>query len=316
MQSEKPAVPVGTWIQSYTGRRVDAIELTADQVVVPDVAHALAQQCRFTGHTCRFYSVGEHSLYVADTYALHKAAAWRTSGNAPVTLPPSALLGASAAAALADRVRRGLRLPGVLAVGAVLRAADRLGTEAAGCIARQVLGAAVHDATEAYLADLATPTKRRLYSYRAAEKRAELATLAALVPGWTDSEQGAEPVLRAGLGMDPAEYLAAVKSADVAVLLREKAYLLVCDLPDWSPALPRDFWWDLAAQTAVSPLLGVLSHAERAWHRVSLHREDPHAPEAIERGFTAAFHFLAAVAGGCSIHTAHYAYLMAVRVPL
>jgi uncharacterized protein len=33
---------------------------------IDDIAHALSNLCRFTGHTRRFYSVGEHSCRVAD----------------------------------------------------------------------------------------------------------------------------------------------------------------------------------------------------------------------------------------------------------
>lgn len=33
---------------------------------VEEIAHALAMQCRYTGHCSRFYSVAEHSILVAD----------------------------------------------------------------------------------------------------------------------------------------------------------------------------------------------------------------------------------------------------------
>ena len=54
-----------SWIQTYTGRKVYPLELTADQVCVEDVAHALSLKCRFAGHCRRFYSVADHSLRVA-----------------------------------------------------------------------------------------------------------------------------------------------------------------------------------------------------------------------------------------------------------
>lgn len=73
-----------------------------------DIAHALANLCRFTGHTSAFYSVAEHSCRVADL------------------LPPE------------------LQLAGLL-----------------------------HDASEAYLGDMATPLKTHPFfgdAYRSAER--------------------------------------------------------------------------------------------------------------------------------------------------
>lgn len=54
-----------SWIQTYTGRKFDLIAPTADMICLRDIAHALAHLCRFTGHTKRFYSVAEHSIWVS-----------------------------------------------------------------------------------------------------------------------------------------------------------------------------------------------------------------------------------------------------------
>lgn len=52
-------------IRTYTGRLVDPFNLTDEDIIVEDIAHSLAQQCRFTGHTRRFYSIAEHCIVVA-----------------------------------------------------------------------------------------------------------------------------------------------------------------------------------------------------------------------------------------------------------
>jgi hypothetical protein len=53
------------WIETFTGRRFYLLEPTPEQVFIEDIAHALANQCRFTGHVRRFYSVAEHSWHVS-----------------------------------------------------------------------------------------------------------------------------------------------------------------------------------------------------------------------------------------------------------
>lgn len=50
------------WIQTYTGRRFWPLEPDADDIVIEDIAHALAMQCRYSGHTVLFYSVAQHSV--------------------------------------------------------------------------------------------------------------------------------------------------------------------------------------------------------------------------------------------------------------
>lgn len=53
-----------TAIETISGRRFGYDEPRANRVYIPDVAHALGNQCRFAGHTRRFYSVAEHCLNV------------------------------------------------------------------------------------------------------------------------------------------------------------------------------------------------------------------------------------------------------------
>ncbi len=54
------------WIQTYTGIQFQLLEPTPDMVDVRDIAHALSNQGRYTGHTSRYFSVAEHCLLVSD----------------------------------------------------------------------------------------------------------------------------------------------------------------------------------------------------------------------------------------------------------
>lgn len=51
------------WIETYTGKKFDIVDPKPDMVCIEDIAHALSQLCRFTGHTKYLYTVGQHSLY-------------------------------------------------------------------------------------------------------------------------------------------------------------------------------------------------------------------------------------------------------------
>ena len=55
----------GGWIQTYTGRRVDPLDVDPREVRLADIAHALSMKCRFSGHCKQFYSVAEHSVRVS-----------------------------------------------------------------------------------------------------------------------------------------------------------------------------------------------------------------------------------------------------------
>ena len=49
------------WIQSYSGKGVTPLDLSVEQVSLPDISHALAQKVRFTWHLREMgYSVAQH----------------------------------------------------------------------------------------------------------------------------------------------------------------------------------------------------------------------------------------------------------------
>lgn len=95
------------WIQTFTGRQAWPLNPRVEDICIEDIAHALSQLCRYTGHTRGFYSVAQHSVLAAEHCP--EAARW----------------------------------------------------------------ALMHDAAEAYLADVARPVKRFLGGYQEAEERLE-----------------------------------------------------------------------------------------------------------------------------------------------
>lgn len=95
----------GHYIRTYTGIQFFPTDPNPADIRIVDIAHALANICRFTGHCRRFYSVAEHSINVSRTVS-----------------PSNALV------------------------------------------------ALLHDATEAYLNDIARPIKVQLPEYQVWEK--------------------------------------------------------------------------------------------------------------------------------------------------
>ncbi len=55
-----------SWIQTFTGRQFWPLNPHADDICIEDIAHALANKCRYTGHTRRFYSVAQHACLCSD----------------------------------------------------------------------------------------------------------------------------------------------------------------------------------------------------------------------------------------------------------
>ena len=53
------------WISTFTGQKAYPLDLCAEQIYLPDIAHSLALTCRFRGHCREFYSVAQHSVLAA-----------------------------------------------------------------------------------------------------------------------------------------------------------------------------------------------------------------------------------------------------------
>jgi uncharacterized protein len=49
-------------IATFSGGWIRPLDPDPEDICIEDIAHALSSQCRFTGHTRRFYSVGEHAV--------------------------------------------------------------------------------------------------------------------------------------------------------------------------------------------------------------------------------------------------------------
>lgn len=66
MELRKKVKSKGYWIETFSGVRFDLIEPKEDDILIEDIAHALSNLCRFSGHTKVFYSVAQHSLMLCD----------------------------------------------------------------------------------------------------------------------------------------------------------------------------------------------------------------------------------------------------------
>lgn len=58
--------PEEIWIQTYTGKAFYPLAPRVEDIDIEDIAHSLSMQCRFTGHTKDFYSVGQHCAEISE----------------------------------------------------------------------------------------------------------------------------------------------------------------------------------------------------------------------------------------------------------
>ena len=55
----------GSWMQTHSGRKFFPLNPQPEDIVIEDIAHALAHICRYGGHINTHYSVAQHSVLVA-----------------------------------------------------------------------------------------------------------------------------------------------------------------------------------------------------------------------------------------------------------
>jgi len=68
-------VAQATTISLQSGATLDFVDPRSSNFTIEDVAHGLANLCRYSGQCRRFYSVAEHSLYVSELSEDFKLAA-------------------------------------------------------------------------------------------------------------------------------------------------------------------------------------------------------------------------------------------------
>jgi uncharacterized protein len=54
---------IGNYMHTFTGRKYWPFDPRVEEVFIEDIAHSLANKCRYAGHCTKFYSVAEHSVY-------------------------------------------------------------------------------------------------------------------------------------------------------------------------------------------------------------------------------------------------------------
>lgn len=63
------------WIMTFMGKKFYPLDPEGSDYCIEDIAHALSNICRFTGHCNQFYSVAQHSMIVSELVS-RKYAVW------------------------------------------------------------------------------------------------------------------------------------------------------------------------------------------------------------------------------------------------
>ena len=53
------------WLQTFSGKIFHPLDPNPEEICIEDIAHCLANICRFHGSVNRFYSVAEHSCHIS-----------------------------------------------------------------------------------------------------------------------------------------------------------------------------------------------------------------------------------------------------------
>lgn len=59
-----------SYIQTLSGKKFNYLTATVDDIDIEDIATALSHICRFAGHLPEFYSVAQHSVWLASLFRL------------------------------------------------------------------------------------------------------------------------------------------------------------------------------------------------------------------------------------------------------
>jgi hypothetical protein len=81
MFTRRPKIEPGQ-IVTFSGRTINPLDPDPDDISIDDIAHALANACRFTGHTKVPYSVAQHS-YLVHTKVPDEDKLWACLHDAP-----------------------------------------------------------------------------------------------------------------------------------------------------------------------------------------------------------------------------------------
>jgi uncharacterized protein len=57
--------PCEPWGETFNGSQYNYLNPDESTISIGDIARSLTYQCRYTGHTKRFYSIAEHSIHMA-----------------------------------------------------------------------------------------------------------------------------------------------------------------------------------------------------------------------------------------------------------